>query len=300
MNYKGIELQYTAKNNLRKATLHQLRQVMPESDFLLLKQLNDSTKLCFYQGKSKLDPSKQVVGVMTYKPHKIYKIGEKSIYTIYFDPSVIEITKILNTANCGNCSFSDLQLKGCYTNFLLRQNVKKAIKQLNKNKMPMIDFNNPLHVELVEIFTHRMNNLRFGETGDPCSIPIAVHNRIDSIFARFPERVGYTHQWQTLNYQRYATIIASVNTATEVMTLESLYGTGAKYARVIPFHGKLLPNERICPQQRKLIKSCAECGLCQRDKAPNINMVFISHGTTGMDKALETLNNECKGCPMVQ
>lgn len=313
--FRNVRLQYKTDNTLRTSSLRALKQILSDDEYKLLLQLNNSSKLCFYLGTSNLDPTKQLAAVMCFRPHRIDKIDKDSIYTIYFDPTVTDYSKMLNTANCGNCLLSDLQLRGCYTNFLLRRNIRFAIKQLDNGTMPMIDFNNPSHVALVELFTGRMKNIRFGESGDPISVPASIHNRVDSVFARFKNRVGYTHQWREHDYRNYATVIASVNSASEIIELENIYG-GVKYARVIKAGAPLLSNERLCPQMRGIVQSCAECGLCQRNKAPKVSIIFIAHGTTGIHRALETIEKqapmkfmrstqvqqkcgECVGCPMM-
>ena len=300
MKFKGVNLIYNAKNCLTLKTMKQLKKVLTNNEYAKLTLLNKSSKLCFYLGTSNLDPTKQLAGVLCFKPHAITKIGTHCMYSIYFDPSVTDYSLMLNTANCGNCRFSDLQLKGCYNHFLLRKNIRNAIKQMDEGTMPYINLDNPSDVALMSIYTRKMSNMRYGESGDPCSVPMWAHNKLDSFMVRFKNRTGYTHQWREVPYQSYKVLIASVDSAMDIAELKQIAGNDAKYARVLPSEGAmLLSNERKCPQQMGIIESCTDCGLCQKDKAPNIKIVFIPHGTTGIAKAMTKicgLSLECGGC----
>lgn len=298
--FKGVNLIYNAKNVLSNKCMKQLKKILSEYEYNKLVLLNKSSKLCFYLGSSNLDPTKQLAGVLCFKPHSITKIGTHCMYSIYFDPKVTDFTVMLNTANCGHCRFSDLRLRGCYNHFLLRVNIRNAIKQIDEGTMPYIDLENENDVALMSIYTRKMNNMRYGESGDPCSVPMQVHNQLDSFMAHFTHRTGYTHQWREIPYQAYSTLIASVDNAMDIAELEQIAGKGAKYARVLPYDdAMLLPNERKCPQQQGIIESCTACGLCTKNRAANIKIVFDPHGKTGIKSAMTKicgLSLECTGC----
>ena len=300
-------LKFTTTGKLFQTSVRLLQSVLNARQLRILGQLQKCTRICFYDGRSQFD-GERVLGFLTFKQHAVYKIGIKTAYTYYVPYSAIEhkdLFKILIPTTCNNCNFQDLKSRSCYVNYRLRLTMLRSVRHYIDGRIPLVDLTDPDYLEVLSIYRKNMLGLRYGEAGDPLAVPYTVHNQVYNLFGR-GTTIGYTHSWQDHNYQNYKAIIASCDSPMDVYYLETMYGKGTKYARVISdYNSKLLPNERICPAMLgeinpKIKIDCQKCGLCSRESKSSVCLTFPSHGLDYVkDNMQNAVNSACSGCPLM-
>ena len=113
--------------------------------------------------------------------------------------------------------------------------------------------------------------VRLGAYGDPVLIPLPMLEELTAD----RKRTGYTHQWRTCDpaYRRY--LMASCETAEDV--IDANKRGWRTFRTVASADSQLMPDEILCPNYTHKV-TCADCGLCNgAGKAKNIAIPV--HGT---------------------
>lgn len=218
-----------------------------------------------YEGASKLDPTQNIVAILTLKTSN-KKIGQMAqLWILHKDLKPTEASATgLDAAVCGDCPLRHHSGGACYvTLFQAPLAVFKAYKKGNYK-----------HIDVSE-YKSLLNGLkiRFGAYGDPAAIPALYLASLKTVAAN---NTSYSHQWRTAPELKTLSM-ASVDNINEAKEASA---QGWRYFRVATEQSEILKNEVICPSVTHGT-TCEACGLCNGKrgaKDTRKNIVVPVHG----------------------
>ena len=207
-----------------------------------------------YEGKSNLDPSQNIVAIVTSKSANPKTGNMAQLWILNKDINPMTASKEKkDNAVCGSCILRQSLGGACYvTIFQAPNKVWKTYKNGGYKPIDVPDYGN--HFSGVK--------MRFGAYGDPAAIPTHI---LASLKAYVANNTSYTHQWKEDAAQGLKTLsMASVDNVEEAKQATK---KGWRYFRVAKEDERLLKGEIICPNVTTGV-SCIDCGLCNGAK-PN-------------------------------
>lgn len=229
------------------------------------KKRNISGGFVVYEGPSKLDPSQNIVGILTMKTTN-KKTGDMAqLWILHKDIKPTEASKEgKDSAVCGNCPLRHFNGGACYVVlFQAPASIFQAYKKGSYSSIDPREYKNLLEGR----------KIRFGAYGDPAALPMEI---LTSLKAVASNNTSYTHQWKT-SPKLKGLSMASVDNIDEA---RQAVENGWRYFRVANEDSEILANEVICPNVTHGT-SCADCGLCngkQGDKDKRKSIVIPVHG----------------------
>jgi hypothetical protein len=207
-----------------------------------------------YEGKSNLDPTQNIVAIVTSKSvnPKTGNMAQLWILNKDINPMTASKEKKDN-AVCGGCILRQSLGGACYvTIFQAPNKIWKTYKNSGYKAIDVADYS--------QYFSGV--RMRFGAYGDPAAIPTHI---LASLKSHVANNTSYTHQWKEDDAQGLKTLsMASVDNVEEA---KQAINKGWRYFRVAKEDDKLLKGEIICPNVTTGV-SCIDCGLCNGAK-PN-------------------------------
>ena len=250
------QLKAAQKRNLK--VMHDSRKVslkeaiIAQSKTKKVKTKHKSNGFILYEGASRLDPSQNIVAIVTNKSAnpKTGNMAQLWILTKDINPLTASKEKKDN-AICGGCSLRQSLGGACYvTIFQAPNNIWKTYKKGNYDKINTSDY----HKHFLNV------KMRFGAYGDPAAIPLEI---LTTLKAYVSNNTSYTHQWKEDASQGLKSLsMASVDNDKEAKEATK---KGWRYFRVSKEDEPLLDNEIVCPNVTTGI-SCIDCGLCNGSK----------------------------------
>jgi|11_taG_2_1085331.scaffolds.fasta_scaffold76022_2 hypothetical protein len=243
-----------------------LQDIIKDQKKQVKKKISKANGFVLYEGPSNLDPSQNIVAIITNKSAnpKTGNMSQLWILNKDIDPLTASREKKDN-AVCGGCKLRQSLGGACYvTIFQAPNNIWKTYKKGNYPKISVDKYKD--HFKGAKI--------RFGAYGDPGAIPMGI---LASLKAHAANNTSYTHQWKNKSSQSLKSLsMASVDNAKETKQAIKL---GWRYFRVAKLTEELLANEIICPNVTTGI-SCINCNLCNGSKPGDKrkNIVIPVHG----------------------
>jgi|14BtaG_2_1085337.scaffolds.fasta_scaffold27511_3 hypothetical protein len=230
------------------------------------KKQKKPTGFILYEGKSNLDPSQDIVAIVTTKSSN-RKVGDMmQLWILNKDINPLTASKEKrDNAVCGDCKLKQSAGGACYV--VLFQAPFQVWKSYKKGSYKHLELN-----QYHKYFTDA--KIRFGAYGDPAALPIEI---LASLKAYAANNTSYTHQWKDKASQGLKTMsMASVDNEHEAKEATKM---GWRYFRVAKTNEELLENEIICPNVTHNV-SCINCNLCNgsKENENRKNIVIPVHG----------------------
>lgn len=219
-----------------------------------------------YEGKSLLDPTQNIVAIITTKSSNVKTGDMMQLWILNKDVNPLTASKEKkDNAVCGDCKLRQSLGGACYVT--LFQAPFAVWKAYNEGKYKMLSID--------KYGKHFVNaKIRFGAYGDPSAIPVSI---LASLKAYAANNTSYTHQWKDKRSNGLKTMsMASVDNAKEA---KQAVKDGWRYFRVAREDEELLKDEILCPSVTHGTK-CIDCGLCdgKRLNDNRKNIVIVAHG----------------------
>jgi hypothetical protein len=222
----------------------------------------------FYRGASKLDPTKNIVGILTLESSNDKTGNMASTWYLVEDIAPQDAQKSgEDSAICGKCPHRG---GSCYV--LTFQAPLNIWKNYQAGKYPDITID-----DLADIVRMRKLDVRFGAYGDPASVATEYTAKL----AENADTVtGYTHQWMHKHFDaellRYC--MASVDNEKQTVHVAKMHPTiKPRYYRVKREDAPLIRGEIECPHYATKIQ-CRACGLCDGSRRDHASIVVNVHG----------------------
>jgi hypothetical protein len=205
-----------------------------------------------YNGPSMLNPSVQIVSIITFKTTNA-KTGAMHQQWILADDGLNPVEAVaqrMDGAICGGCPHKRQPdgTRSCYVN--TGQAPQAVYRTFKKGGYPVWDGVSPI--------PQIVDPIRFGAYGDPAGLPEEVQRKLVAMSP--PGYTGYTHQWKSKKFRWALDVFqASIDNIEE---LEHPALANAGTFRVMPVGGSLLPGEIYCPADKEKDVTCSNCGMC--------------------------------------
>ena len=218
---------------------------------------NKPNGIVVYHGPSMLNPSVQIVSIITFKTTNS-KTGEMHQQWILVDDGLNPVEAVMQRmdgAICGGCTHrmrwnAELQrwVRSCYVQE--GQAPLNIYRTFKRGGYPVWDGVSPI--------PQIVDPIRFGAYGDPAGVPEEVQRKLVAMSP--PGYTGYTHQWKSKKFRWALDVFqASID---EIEELEHPALANAGTYRVMPVGGSLLPGEIYCPSDKEKGVTCSNCGMC--------------------------------------
>ena len=231
------------------------------------------TGLILYEGKSLLNPNREIVVIATGFLTKSKNVKTGSMIQTYILNASDSPSETYKNGDdeiiCGDCKHRSKHSGGngtCYVNVSQGpQSVYNAYLRGSYTKA------NPMLIS--SLFKDKL--VRFGSYGDPAAVSLTVWNAILSVAKN---NTGYTHQWKKSNVQPYRHfLMASVDNVQEFRMARKM---GWRTFRVRKSaNNKLQKYEFECPasNEQGKRKTCETCMACNGGDS-KANVAIIVHG----------------------
>jgi hypothetical protein len=225
--------------------------------------------LVAYRGPSRLDGTSPILLAISYETTN-YKTGDMAqAWVLRSDvPPTYAIRSGADRAICGDCvhrSGSEIG-RSCYVIPWLGP--LKVYDAIARRSYMDIDPDGAARALAGR-------QLRITAYGDPAAVPFYVWR---TLMVHLAGWTGYTHQWRTCDQRFSSILMASVESAGEVLEAQAL---GWRTFRTRLGSEDPLPNEIVCPASNEAghRTTCSACGLCRgRARGNARSIVIAAHG----------------------
>lgn len=228
--------------------------------------------LIIHEGRSRIDGAPIVVILAALAGSKNTKTGRLvQSYILRADVDPLEAARTgADESICGQCEHRPTLAKKtgrppCYVNI-----GRGPMQVFKAYKRGTYDRATPEQAAAL-IFGRR---LRIGTYGDPAAAPVELWETL----TQYTEgHTGYSHQWKTLDVDRWKRLIMASADSLDDAALANLYGY--RVFRVSTEDAPPAPGEAVCPASAEAGKrtQCADCLLCAGTSKTARDIVIQDH-----------------------